>query len=124
MYRFVDEYNPFFLDKFNTLQHPLIGKVGSSFKKDWANNSDITVDFASVREERAKRYAEVQKKAHLISDALEKGNYSQPMTFEESREEENKRKLKEIFSSSNSTMMSFNDAVILPDDDLSDIEDG
>ena len=72
---FVDEYNPFFLDKFNTLQHPLIGKVGSSFKKDWANNSDITVDFASVREERAKRYAEVQKKAHLISDALEKGNY-------------------------------------------------
>ncbi|MEE3451868.1 MAG: type IV secretory system conjugative DNA transfer family protein, partial [Acutalibacteraceae bacterium] len=78
---FVDEYNPFFLDKFNTLQHPLIGRVGSSFKKDWANNSDITVDFASVREERAKRYAEVQKKAHLISDALEKGNYEQPVTF-------------------------------------------
>ena len=121
---FVDEYNPFFLDKFNTLQHPLIGKVGSSFKKDWANNSDITEDFASVKEERAKRYAEIQKKAHLISDALEKGDYSQPMTFEESREEENKRKLKDLFNSSNSTMMSFNDAVILPDDDLSDIEDG
>ena len=67
---------------------------------------------------------EIQKKAHLISDALEKGDYSQPMTFEESREEENKRKLKEMFNSSNSTMMSFNDAVILPDDDLSDIEDG
>ena len=46
------------------------------------------------------------------------------MTFEESREEENKRKLKDLFNSSNSTMMSFNDAVILPDDDLSDIEDG
>lgn len=101
-----------------------IGRVGSSFKKDWANNSDITEDFASVKEERAKRYAEIQKKAHLISDALEKGDYSQPMTFEESREEENKRKLKDLFNSSNSTMMSFNDAVILPDDDLSDIEDG
>ena len=121
---FVDEYNPFFLDKFDTLKHPLIGKVGSSFKKDWANNSDITEDFTSVKEERAKRYAEIQKKAHLISDALEKGDYSQLMTFEESREEENKRKLKDLFNSSNSTMMSFNDAVILPDDDLSDIEDG
>ena len=124
---FVDEYNPFFLDKFNTLQHPLIGKVGSSFKKDWANNSDITVDFASVREERAKRYAEVQKKAHLISDALEKGNYEQPVTFEENRAEENKKKLQEMFNSSNTAMMAFNDAVIDPtftDEDFDDIEDG
>lgn len=124
---FVDEYNPFFLDKFNTLQHPLIGKVGSSFKKDWSNNSDITVDFASVREERAKRYAEVQKKAHLISDALEKGNYEQPVTFEENRAEENKKKLQEMFNSSNTAMMAFNDAVIDPtftDEDFDDIEDG
>ena len=124
---FVDEYNPFFLDKFNTLQHPLIGKVGSSFKKDWANNSDITVDFASVREERAKRYAEVQKKAHLISDALEKGNYEQPVTFEENRAEENKKKLQEMFNSSNTAMMAFNDAVIDPtftDEDFDNIEDG
>ena len=59
---FVDEYNPFFLDKFNTLQHPLIGKVGSSFKKDWANNSDITEDFASVKEERAKGMRKYRKK--------------------------------------------------------------
>ena len=124
---FVDEYNPFFLDKFNTLQHPLIGKVGSSFKKDWANNSDITVDFASVKEERVKRYAEVQKKAHLISDALEKGNYEQPVTFEENRAEENKKKLQEMFNSSNTAMMAFNDAVIDPtftDEDFDDIEDG
>ena len=124
---FVDEYNPFFLDKFNTLQHPLIGKVGSSFKKDWVNNSDITVDFATVREERAKRYAEVQKKAHLISDALEKGNYEQPVTFEENRAEENKKKLQEMFNSSNTAMMAFNDAVIDPtftDEDFDDIEDG
>ena len=124
---FVDEYNPFFLDKFNTLQHPLISKVGSSFKKDWLNNSDITVDFASVKEERAKRYAEVQKKAHLISDALEKGNYEQPVTFEENRAEENKKKLQEMFNSSNTAMMAFNDAVIDPtftDEDFDDIEDG
>ena len=121
---FVDEYNPFFLDKFNTLKHPLISKVGSSFKKDWANNSDITVDFAGIKEERMKRYAEVQKKAHLISDALEKGNYEQPQTFEQNREEENKIKLQKIFEDSVGTMMAFNDGLEIPNDDFDDIEDG
>ena len=121
---FVDEYNPFFLDKFNTLKHPLISKVGSSFKKDWANNSDITVDFAGIKEERMKRYAEVQKKAHLISDALEKGNYEQSKTFEQNREEENKLKLQKIFEDSVGTMMAFNDGLEIPNDDFDDIEDG
>ncbi len=121
---FVDEYNPFFLDKFNTLKHPLISKVGSSFKKDWANNSDITVDFAGIKEERMKRYEEVQKKAHLISDALEKGNYEQPQTFEQNREEENKIKLQKIFEDSVGTMMAFNDGLEIPNDDFDDIEDG
>ena len=121
---FVDEYNPFFLDKFNTLKHPLISKVGSSFKKDWANNSDITVDFAGIKEERMKRYAEVQKKAHLISDALEKGNYEQPQTFEQNREEENRIKLQKIFEDSVGTMMAFNDGLEIPNDDFDDIEDG
>ncbi|MDD6490549.1 MAG: type IV secretory system conjugative DNA transfer family protein [Clostridia bacterium] len=120
---FVDEYNPFFLDKFNTLLHPLISKVGSSFKKDWANNSDITVDFASVKDERMKRYTELQRKAHLISDALENGNFEETVTFEESQAEENKRKLKELFESSSSTLMSFNDALIDPTIDLDDIEE-
>lgn len=120
---FVDEYNPFFLDKFNTLLHPLISKVGSSFKKDWANNSDITVDFASVKDERMKRYTELQRKAHLISDALENGNFEEAVTFEESQAEENKRKLKELFESSSSTLMSFNDALIDPTIDLDDIEE-
>ena len=121
---FVDEYNPFFLDKFNTLKHPLISKVGSSFKKDWANNSDITIDFAGIKEERMKRYAEVQKKAHLISDALEKGNYEQSKTFEQNREEENKLKLQKIFEDSVGTMMAFNDGLEIPNDDFDDIEDG
>ena len=120
---FVDEYNPFFLDKFNTLLHPLISKVGSSFKKDWANNSDITVDFASVKDKRMKRYTELQRKAHLISNALENGNFEETITFEESQAEENKRKLKELFESSSSTLMSFNDALIDPTIDLDDIEE-
>ena len=121
---FVDEYNPFFLDKFNTLKHPLISKVGSSFKKDWANNSDITVDFVGIKEERMKRYAEVQKKAHLISNALEKGNYAQSKTFEQNREEENRIKLQKIFEDSVGTMMAFNDGLEIPNDDFDDIEDG
>ena len=121
---FVDESNPFFLDKFNTLKHPLISKVGKKKKKDWANNSDITVDFAGIKEERMKRYAEVQKKAHLISDALEKGNYEQPQTFEQNREEENRIKLQKIFEDSVGTMMAFNDGLEIPNDDFDDIEDG
>ena len=121
---FVDEYNPFFLDKFNTLKHPLISKVGSSFKKDWANNSDITIDFAGIKEERMKRYAEVQKKAHLISNALEKGNYAQSKTFEQNREEENRIKLQKIFEDSVGAMMAFNDGLEIPNDDFDDIEDG
>lgn len=43
---FVDEFNPFFLDKFDTLKHPKIAEVGSSFKKDWHNNSDIVFSSA------------------------------------------------------------------------------
>lgn len=120
---FVDEYNPFFLDKFNTLQHPLIDKVGSSFKKDWANNSDIATDYSSVKAERAKRYEEAQKKAHIISDALEKADYNNQLTFEESKEEENRRRLQKIFESSTSELISFNDAVIPPEINLENIEE-
>ncbi len=120
---FVDEYNPFFLDKFNTLQHPLIGKVGSSFKKDWANNSDITVDYASVKEDRAKRYEKMQRLAREISDTIENGGDIQSVTFEEDQAEENRKKLKEIFESSTSELISFNDAVIPPEINIDDIEE-
>ena len=119
---FVDEYNPFFLDKFNTLEHPLIAQVGSSFKKDWANNSDITVDFASVNDERKKRYEKMQKLAKEISEKIENGG-TQAVTFEESQAEENQRKLKELFESSTSELISFNDAVIPPEINIDDIEE-
>ena len=120
---FVDEYNPFFLDKFNTLEHPIISQVGSSFKKDWANNSDITVDYASVKEERAKRYEKMQRLAREISDAIENGGDIQSVTFEEDQAEENRKKLKEIFESSTSELISFNDAVIPPEINIDDIEE-
>ena len=71
-----------------------------------------------------KRYAEVQKKAHLISDALEKGNYEQSKTFEQNREEENRIKLQKIFEDSVGTMMAFNDGLEIPNDDFDNIEDG
>ena len=54
-------------------------------------------------------------------------SYEQPVTFEENRAEENKKKLQEMFNSSNTAMMAFNDAVIDPtftDEDFDDIEDG
>lgn len=121
---FVDEFNPFFLDKYNTLQHPKITEVGSSFKKDWHNNSDITVDYAGLKEKRVKRYEEQQKKAHQISDAIEAGNYDEPMTFEENQTEENRKKLQKLFESNNNEIISFNDTIIIPGNiNIEDIEE-
>ncbi len=110
----VDRMYPFFLDKFDTLNHPLIGEVGSSFKKDWHNNSGIEVDYAGIYEEHEKKYLAKQRSAHIISEALKNGDYDGQAPYEVSQEEENRRKLKVLFESNNSELMTFNDAVIDP----------
>ncbi len=58
---FVDEFRPFFLLKFDTLTHPLIGKVGSSFPKDFHNNTDLKIDFGNIKSERKSKYLKIQK---------------------------------------------------------------
>ena len=118
----VNGFYPFFLDKFNTLKHPKISEVGSSFKKDWHNNSDITVDYAGVKEEREKRYAEQQKKTHQLANALATGNYDSTVSTEEAREDEVMKKLEEIFMGSEDIMY-FNSAMIDPNINIKDIYD-
>lgn len=121
---FVDEYNPFFLDKFDTMKHPKIDEIGSFKGKNQVNNANLTADFSAINEKRKKEYEENRKKAHMISDALEKGDYEQPVTFEKNRAEENKEKLRKLFESSTSTLISFNDALIDPTINLDTIEEG
>lgn len=110
---FVDEFNPFFLDKFNTLKHQKISEVGSSFKKDRHNNSDINVDYTEVKNEREKRYAEQQKKTHQLANALATGNYDSTVSTEETREDEVMKKLEKMFMGSEDIMY-FNNAIIDP----------
>ncbi|MGN0537598.1 MAG: VirD4-like conjugal transfer protein, CD1115 family, partial [Acutalibacteraceae bacterium] len=111
---FVDEFNPFFLDKFNTLQHKLIGEVGSSFPKDAQNNSDITVDYAHAKEEKKKRYEEQQKQAHQLSAALANGDYNTEP------QRSNEEILTEIFHKSDEQLITYNGDVIEPDEDEED----
>lgn len=118
----VNGFYPFFLDKFNTLKHPKISEVGSSFKKDWHNNSDITVDYAGVKAEREKRYAEQQKKTHQLANALATGNYDSTVSTEDTREDEVMKKLEEIFMGSEDIMY-FNSAMIDPNINIKDIYD-
>lgn len=115
---FVDEFNPFFLDKFDTLKHPKIAEVGSSFKKDWHNNSDITVDYAKLKSERAKKYEEQQKKAHQLSDALSSGKYDNV-----SEEDNSLTILNEIFKNNPNEIVSFNGALIDPNINFDEIEE-
>lgn len=121
---FVDEFPPFFLDKFDTLRHPLIGKFGSDRGTAQKNNSDITVDFARIKTDREKYYEEQQQKAHQISTAIMSGNYDEPLTFEENQKERNKAKLQEMFESSSNEMISFNDIIVDPNTiNLDEIEE-
>ncbi len=95
---FVDEFNPFFLDKFDTAKHPRISEVGSDRGQYQTNNADIGADFADKMSERKKKYEELQKKNHQVSDELEN--------------------LEKSFKESKESMQSFNDNIIKPDTDI------
>ncbi|MDO5558362.1 MAG: type IV secretory system conjugative DNA transfer family protein [Oscillospiraceae bacterium] len=79
---FVDEFKPFFIPKYDTLHHPLINITGSSFEKDFVNNTSIESVYASVKEERSKVHkqsitdffaiAEEKKKQDIIKSDEEK----------------------------------------------------
>lgn len=45
---FLDEFKPFFFMKYDTLNHPLISLTGSSFPKDFHNNTDITKSYDQI----------------------------------------------------------------------------
>ena len=119
---------PFYIDKFDLTKHPRYLEIGSDRNPEqMKNNANLTEDFTPIREKRYTEYEEKQKKAHLISEAVENGEYSGLTTFEQNKAEENNKKLRDLFEASNGVLMAFNDAVIDPtftDEDFDDIEDG
>lgn len=105
---FVDEFYPFFIDKFDTLQHPKISEVGSDRGESQKNNSDITVDFAEIKSNREKCYVERQQKAQQILRAIMSDDYEEDIAFKESQEKFTKEKLRRIFDSNNNELVTFN----------------
>lgn len=55
---FIDEYKPFFIPKYDTLKHELISQTGSSFPKDFKNNTDITKQYAEIKQKRSKQHSQ------------------------------------------------------------------
>lgn len=98
MIAFIDDYRPFFLLKFNTSKHPQSHLVGSSFKKDFHNNTDINVVYGEIT---AKKKLVYEKKAQ---EALEKNNidFAEAQADEEDKakveKEKEQKRLAELFN--------------------------
>ena len=116
---------PFYIDKFDLSKHPRYMEIGSDRNPEqMKNNANLIEDYSPLREKHYAEYEEKLKKTNLISEAVENGEYSRLTTFEQNQSEENYKKLRDLFESSNGVLMAFNDAVIDPDIDLDNIEDG
>lgn len=92
---FIDEFRPFFLLKFDTLNHPLIDQVGSSYPKDIHNNTDISEVYGHLKEERKKKYVEQNARMNINNTIdLEKAKKENQKS-----EDEDQEKLSEIYES-------------------------
>ncbi|MEG0614213.1 MAG: type IV secretory system conjugative DNA transfer family protein [Oscillospiraceae bacterium] len=83
---FIDEYRPFFIDKFDTLNHHLIGSCGSSFPKDFANNTNIAVTYEALKSSRKQKHTEAQEE-HFVQAEIER-QASEAETLEKEADEQ------------------------------------
>lgn len=63
--------DPIYAPKYDTLSHPLINMCGSSFEKDFANNTDIKSVYEPIREERIAKYNGKMAELHKAEEAKE-----------------------------------------------------
>lgn len=93
---FVDEYKPFFLPKYDTLRHPMILNTGSSYEKDFHNNTNIETEYAEHRRIRHESYTT------QVTDYFEKKKNSEKVAMQQAAElEENRQEeLKQLFETS------------------------
>lgn len=91
---FIEGFLPFGLMKYDTLSHPNMKYVGSSFKKDWHNNTDIKEEFAKRRANKPQESEESEIKADLPTEAQQE----QSVDTEEYPYDEQKQ-MKEEFES-------------------------
>jgi type IV secretion system protein VirD4 len=104
---FVDEFRPFYLFKFNTLKHPKINEVGSSFEKDFHNNTDIEAEYGgAVKLKRRERHKT------MIEELLAKSEIEATEAAEQEKaaEEAEQNQLAEAFAED---MDEFDDAPVV-----------
>ncbi len=101
MIAFIDDYRPFFLKKFNTSAHPQSRIVGSSFKKDWHNNTDINAVYSKINAQKKLFYEQQAKEAyeknHIDLEEAEAAEAEKKYAAEQEKALEQKR-LSEIFN--------------------------
>lgn len=85
--------DPFYLPKFDTLNHPMISKCGSSFKKDRHNNTDIEKIYLPLYASKKEAHDKLlqQKRAELEQEE------NQIAEQQKKEYEENQEKLREQF---------------------------
>lgn len=94
---FVRGVPPFFAEKFKTQFHPLIGYVGSSFEKDFKNNTNIIERYKEIAEEKLAKLGERRKekyeKEKVRLEKIERANEEK----ERLEEEEARRNFEEKY---------------------------
>ena len=102
----------FFLDKFDTLNHPRINEVGSDRGKNKVNNANIIEDYTVINAERKKRYEEERRKMHQISNAIETGNFNEPISTEQQQQINRQQMIDYVFNDSSAPVSFYNSDTI------------
>lgn len=94
---FVDEYKPFFLPKYDTLSHPLIEITGSSFEKDFHNNTNIEDIYKSIKEERSKNHKQTLTDFFAKAKELKEQAEAERQAEEEAKQEKEQAQLDALY---------------------------
>lgn len=119
---FVDEYKPFFICKYDTLNHPLFNQTGSSFPDGIPNNTNIADVYGALKEERHKKHQSALKDFFAKSAEEAEQAEAEHQAEKQAQEEAEQKELAEMFpddtydSSDNQAEM--HDEVIDDDDEI------
>lgn len=119
---FLDEYPPFWLYKFNTLEHPNINSVGSSFPSGLKNNTNIYDVYTDEMIADRKKVVQSKMQELMVKQAEEK---KQAELEKEKEQQQEQAALAEAFMSAKMECSDENVSPLseqLSDEDLSEIE--
>ncbi len=85
---FVDEHYPFFIQKYDTMKHPLFPTMGSPYPSGVPNITDIREKYGYVKLERAKLYQQKMAEAHARDEIWEAADQKRSEEQERAEQEE------------------------------------